>query len=152
MQLAISPISELAEMTMELQISEPDLIGRWTPRGRDIFLFLDEQIPDSEVQEKNLMYLGSDSEGKHRYVPKNQNAPLLTLLEGLSWALEKDADIVNLSLGFTYYEPLFAEVFEQLLSQGVLPVVAIGNENHGNTSSPGSVPESGPDTPAPDPS
>lgn len=66
-------------------------------------------------------------------------ATLITLLEGLSWALEKGADVVNMSLGFDYYEPLFAEVFGQLIDLGVLPVVAIGNENHGNTSSPGSA-------------
>jgi subtilisin family serine protease len=45
-----------------------------------------------------------------------------------------------MSLGFSYYEPLFAEVFDLLIEQyGVLPVVAIGNENHGNSSSPGNV-------------
>jgi subtilisin family serine protease len=45
-----------------------------------------------------------------------------------------------MSLGFTYYEPLFAEVFKLLIEQyGILPVVAIGNENHGNTSSPGNA-------------
>ncbi len=67
------------------------------------------------------------------------DATLITLLEGLSWALAKGADVVNMSLGFDYYEPLFAEVFAQLIDFGVLPVVAIGNENHGNTSSPGSA-------------
>src|SRR5262249_21859302 len=64
---------------------------------------------------------------------------LATLIEGLAWAIENGADIVNMSLGFTYYEPLFAEVFNQVLGYGVLPVVAIGNENHGNTSSPGNA-------------
>lgn len=65
-------------------------------------------------------------------------ATLHTLIEGISWAVEKGADIISLSLGFTYYEPLFAEVFDALINQhGILPVVAIGNENHGNTSSPG---------------
>jgi serine protease AprX len=45
-----------------------------------------------------------------------------------------------MSLGFSYYEPLFAEVFAVLIDQyGVIPVVAIGNENHGNSSSPGNA-------------
>ena len=64
---------------------------------------------------------------------------LRTLVEALSWAVEKGADVVNMSLGFTYYEPKFALVFERLIDYGVLPVVSIGNENHGNTSSPGSA-------------
>ena len=64
---------------------------------------------------------------------------LWTLLKGIDWVVEKGADIISMSLGFTYYEPLFVEVFEGLLSLDILPVVAIGNENHGNTSSPGSA-------------
>ncbi|KOP24519.1 peptidase S8 and S53 subtilisin kexin sedolisin [Hapalosiphon sp. MRB220] len=65
---------------------------------------------------------------------------LRTLIEGISWAIEKGADIINMSLGLNYYEPLFAEVLDILLNQyGILPVVAIGNENHGNSSSPGNT-------------
>jgi serine protease AprX len=68
------------------------------------------------------------------------DATLSTLLEGLSWAVENGADIVNMSLGFSYYEPLFGKVFDLLIEQyGVLPVVAMGNENHGNSSSPGNT-------------
>ncbi len=68
-------------------------------------------------------------------------ATLRTLLEGISWAIESGADIINMSLGFPYYEPLFDQVLDFLLDQyGILPVVAIGNENHGNTSSPGNAP------------
>ena len=66
-------------------------------------------------------------------------ATLRSLVEGISWAVEQGADIISMSLGFTYYEPLFAEVFDMLIERGVLPVVAIGNENHGNTSSPGNA-------------
>lgn len=67
---------------------------------------------------------------------------LRTLLEGISWAVEKGVDIINMSLGFTYYEPLFNEIFQMLIEQyGILPVVAIGNENHGNSSSPGNAPD-----------
>jgi len=65
---------------------------------------------------------------------------LQTLMEGISWAIEKGVDIINMSLGLNYYEPLFAVVLEILLNQyGILPVVAIGNENHGNSSSPGNA-------------
>jgi subtilisin family serine protease len=65
---------------------------------------------------------------------------LHTLLEGLAWAVEQGADIINLSLGFNYYEPHFTRVFDVLIEQfGVLPVVSIGNENQGNSSSPGNA-------------
>lgn len=67
-------------------------------------------------------------------------ASLRTIFEGLSWAIENGADIINLSLGLQYYEPQFALVFELLVEQyGILPIAAIGNENHGNTSSPGNA-------------
>jgi subtilisin family serine protease len=69
------------------------------------------------------------------------NATLRTLFEGISWAVEQGADIISMSLGFPYYEPLFAEVFKILNDQyGVLPIAAIGNENYGNSSSPGNAP------------
>ena len=67
------------------------------------------------------------------------NATLQTLLEGMSWAIQKGADVISMSLSFTYYEPLFALVLREILDYGVLPVVAIGNENHGNTGCPGNV-------------
>lgn len=66
---------------------------------------------------------------------------LQTLMEGISWAVEQGVDIINVSLGFSYYEPLFDEVFKLLIEQyDILPVVAIGNDNHGNSSSPGNAP------------
>ncbi len=65
---------------------------------------------------------------------------LQTLLEGIGWAVDQGVDVINMSLGFTYYEPLFAEVFRILIERyGILPVVAVGNENHGNSSSPGNA-------------
>src|SRR5262245_13424763 len=42
------------------------------------------------------------------------DATLRTLMEGISWAVEKGVDIINMSLGFSYYEPMFDEVFKIL--------------------------------------
>jgi serine protease AprX len=68
------------------------------------------------------------------------DATLIGILRAIDWAIEKEADILSMSLGFTYYEPLFTEIFQTLLdTYGILPIVAIGNESHGNTSSPGSA-------------
>ncbi len=69
-------------------------------------------------------------------------ATLRTVMEGIAWAVEHGADILNLSLGFSAYEPLFTRVFEVLMAEyGVLPVVSIGNDSHGSTSSPGNAPD-----------
>jgi subtilisin family serine protease len=68
------------------------------------------------------------------------NATLAGVIEAISWAVENGADIINMSLGFSYYEPLFANILEQLLmTLDVLPVVSIGNSSHGSTSCPGNV-------------
>jgi len=68
------------------------------------------------------------------------DSTLQMVLEGIAWAVEKGANILSMSLGFDYYEPKFAVVFQDLIDDyGVLSVVAIGNENHGNSSSPGNA-------------
>jgi serine protease AprX len=52
------------------------------------------------------------------------DATLRTLMEGISWAIEQGADIINMSLGLNYYEPKFADVLDILLNQyGILPVM-----------------------------
>jgi serine protease AprX len=68
------------------------------------------------------------------------NATLAGVIEAISWAVENGSDIINLSLGFDYYEPLFANILEMLLiNYDVLPIVSIGNSSHGSTSCPGNA-------------
>ncbi len=68
------------------------------------------------------------------------DATMRTLLEGIDWCIQKGSDVINMSLGFSYYEPLFTQVFDILIDRyEILPVVAVGNEYQGNSSSPGNA-------------
>lgn len=97
------------------------IAGGQTPEGVSIGV-----APDSEL------YVAGVLVGEGR---------MSSLLAGIDWAVgEKGVDIISMSLGFSYYEPLFVEIFQMLIDDWhVLPVVAIGNENHGNMSSPGNA-------------
>lgn len=65
---------------------------------------------------------------------------------GLQWAVQEDADVLNLSFGVecrdapTYIRP-FIEPIQNAESTGVFVVAASGNNGEGCTSSPGNVPE-----------
>ena len=60
-----------------------------------------------------------------------------TYLEGISWALDHGADIINISFGLPRYEPYFEHLIQMIRDFDVLPVVAIGNERFGNSRTPG---------------
>lgn len=66
-----------------------------------------------------------------------QRAFLSTLMDGIVWALEVGADIINMSIGLSYYDEQLDTVFRLLIERGVAPIVAIGNESHGSSSCPG---------------
>src|ERR1039457_5612132 len=70
-----------------------------------------------------------------RLIRPRADSTLQMLLEGIAWAVEKGANTLSMSLGFDYYEPLFATIFEDLLDYGVIHGVAIGNDTHGRRSS-----------------
>lgn len=65
---------------------------------------------------------------------------LRTLMSGIAWAVERGVNVINMSLGFSYYEPKFREIFQILIDDyEIVPVVAVGNSNHGSTASPGNA-------------
>ena len=63
-----------------------------------------------------------------------------TLFSGIGWCVQKGVRVINMSLGLSMYEPNLAQICKQLLFKyNILTVAAIGNENHGNSSSPGNT-------------
>ncbi len=59
------------------------------------------------------------------------------VLAGMDWIIEKGARILSMSLGFPGYVDDFESVMEALRANGVLPVIAVGNEGPGTSRSPG---------------
>ncbi|MFN3685322.1 S8 family peptidase [Salinarimonas sp.] len=59
------------------------------------------------------------------------------ILGGLEWMIEERVRVVNLSLGLRGFTPAFQILIDALRAQGVLPVVAVGNEGPGTSRSPG---------------
>lgn len=68
-------------------------------------------------------------------------AALARTLGGMEWMLESGVRVLNMSLGWPGYEPLFLVLTQRLRQQGVLPVFAIGNEGAGTSRSPGNYVE-----------
>jgi subtilisin family serine protease len=61
----------------------------------------------------------------------------LRTLVGLEWALEQGVQVVNMSMGWTGYNPFFESVLAKLRDHDVIPVVAVGNEGINTSRSPG---------------
>jgi len=59
------------------------------------------------------------------------------VLAGMDWIVENGARILSMSLGFPGYVDDFETVIEALRENGVLPVIAVGNEGPGTSRSPG---------------
>ncbi len=65
----------------------------------------------------------------------------LRLLAGLEWVLTQDARIVNISVGVVGLVNDFIPILTKVRRQGVLPVVAVGNDGPGASRSPGNYPQ-----------
>lgn len=63
--------------------------------------------------------------------------PIARVLAGMDWAIRVGARVLNMSLGFRGYEDDFEDVMGALRREGVLPVIASGNEGQATSRSPG---------------
>jgi thermitase len=68
--------------------------------------------------------------------PHYMNLPLSALLEGLAYAQQNGADVLNASFGYSTYSRLEREAFSSAVDAGVLPVIAAGNSRSNNDLSP----------------
>lgn len=67
------------------------------------------------------------------------NGTFAQLLAGMEWAVETNADIVNMSLGADTYEPAFIDPIRSARELGTLFVTSVGNHGEGTSLSPGNV-------------
>jgi subtilisin family serine protease len=61
----------------------------------------------------------------------------LRTLVALEWSLEQNVKVVNMSMGWLGYNPFFEDVIASLRDNGVVPIVAVGNEGVNTSRSPG---------------
>ena len=66
---------------------------------------------------------------------------LMRVLTGMEWTLEQGVRVLSMSLGIRGFTPFFLAVTQNLRTEGVLPVFAIGNEGPGTSRSPGNYAE-----------
>jgi len=52
---------------------------------------------------------------------------LANLIAGMTWAIEKDVDIINISISTTYDSPSFKERIDEAVEKGIIVVVSAGN-------------------------
>lgn len=63
------------------------------------------------------------------------------VLSALMWMIEESVHIVNMSVGFPGWNPIFQPLIQILVKKGVLVVASIGNGGPGQFHSPGAYPE-----------
>ncbi|MHC3438855.1 S8 family serine peptidase [Natrialbaceae archaeon A-gly3] len=61
------------------------------------------------------------------------------ILAGMEWAVESDADVLSMSFGATGTYDRFITPVRNVEESGVVPIVAVGNEGHKSSDSPGNV-------------
>lgn len=62
-----------------------------------------------------------------RVLDANNSAPVSRVIEAVQWAMEKDVDIINMSLGTKQYSSALRKVLQQAHKQGILIIASAGN-------------------------
>jgi len=65
---------------------------------------------------------------------------LLSVIAGIEWAIERDVDVLTMSLGLPQYNYAFVEPVRNAVESGILTVGSTGNSGHYTGVSPSNVP------------
>lgn len=72
----------------------------------------------------------------------NQNsAPLSRVIEGIYWAIEHEADIINMSFGTKSYSPSLEAAIQDAYGAGILMIASAGNDGSGELDYPAAFEE-----------
>ncbi len=80
-----------------------------------------------------------DVELLHGLVLNETSGSFAQLIAGMEWALEEDADVINLSLGMTGTYSQLVDPVTHAIESGAVVVAAVGNEGVDSSSSPANV-------------
>ncbi|WP_168216236.1 S8 family serine peptidase [Halorussus halobius] len=83
-----------------------------------------------------------EAELLHGLILPGGSGSFTQIIAGIQWAVEQDADVINMSLGATGYNSQLIEPVRNAEAAGTTVVAAAGNDGEGTTGSPGNVVES----------
>lgn len=75
----------------------------------------------------------------HGGVLTPEGGSFMSLVAGMEWAVENDADVISMSVGETGYHDEFVEPIRMATAAGVVVVASSGNSGDGSSDSPGNV-------------
>jgi len=86
-------------------------------------------------------YIGvaPNAELMHAMVLNGSSGSFASIVGGMEWAVNKDADIISMSLGAGGHYEQFIEPVQNAHDAGTIVIAAAGNDGDGNTGSPGNI-------------
>jgi subtilisin family serine protease len=86
-------------------------------------------------------YIGvaPNAELMHALVLDGGQGSFASIVGGMEWAVDKDADIISMSLGAGGHYEQFIDPVRNAHDAGTLVVAAAGNDGEGNTGAPGNI-------------
>ncbi len=152
---------KVAVLDTGVDMTHPDLEGKMASGGWAEFdssgniVTSDPHDTDGHGTHVSGTVLGGNSNESYGYIGVSPNTKLMhglvlpegsgtfaQVVAGMQWAVDNNADVVNMSLGAEGYFSDFEEPVKEMINNGIFPVISIGNDGEGSASSPGAIFES----------